>query len=278
MKRTLNCNGKLFVLEEPIVMGILNTTPDSFFDGGKFSTENEILSQAEKMIVDGAAIIDIGGQSTRPKAELIPVDEELKRVIPVIELIHKKFPEQLISIDTFYSEVAVKAVEAGASIINDVSAGSIDEKMFSVAGKLHVPYILMHMQGDPETMQQNPDYKNVVKEVKEFFKQKIPMLRDARVNDIIMDVGFGFGKNTEHNYSLLKHLSDFNIFELPLLVGFSRKSMINRVLKTKPEDALNGTTVLNTIALMNGASILRVHDVKDAMQAIILFKQYHAAD
>ncbi|GDX51973.1 dihydropteroate synthase [Bacteroidota bacterium] len=276
--RTLNCNGKLFVLEDPIVMGILNTTPDSFFDGGKFFSEKEIFAHAEKMIADGATIIDVGGQSTRPKAEPISVEEELKRVIPVIKLIHNKFPDQLISIDTFYSEVAVNAVESGASIINDVSGGCIDEKMFSIAAKLHVPYILMHMQGTPETMQQNPDYGSVVKEVKEFFKQKIPLLRDAGVNDIILDVGFGFGKNTEHNYSLLKHLKDFNIFELPMLVGFSRKSMINRMLKTTPEDALNGTTVLNTIALMNGASILRVHDVKEAMQAIILFKKYHAAD
>lgn len=276
--RTLNCNGKLFVLEDPIVMGILNTTPDSFFDGGKFFSEKEIFAHAEKMIADGATIIDVGGQSTRPKAEPISVEEELKRVIPVIKLIHNKFPDQLISIDTFYSEVAVNAVESGASIINDVSGGCIDEKMFSIAAKLHVPYILMHMQGTPEAMQQNPDYGSVVKEVKEFFKQKIPLLRDAGVNDIILDVGFGFGKNTEHNYSLLKHLKDFNIFELPMLVGFSRKSMINRMLKTTPEDALNGTTVLNTIALMNGASILRVHDVKEAMQAIILFKKYHAAD
>lgn len=276
--RTLNCNGKLFVLEEPIVMGILNTTPDSFFDGGKFLTEKEIFSQAEKLIADGATIIDIGGQSTRPKAEQISVEEELKRVIPVIELIHNKFPDQLISIDTFYSEVAVRAIKSGASIINDVYGGSIDDKMFSVAAKLHVPYILMHMQGTPETMQQNPDYENVVNEVKEFFKQKIPLLRDAGVNDIILDVGFGFGKNTEHNFSLLKHLKDFNIFDLPILVGFSRKSMINRVLKTAPEDALNGTTVLNTIALMNGASILRVHDVKEAMQAVTLYKKYNAAD
>ena len=277
MKRTLNCNGKLFVIEQPIVMGILNTTPDSFFDGGKYLTETEILSQAEKMISEGASIIDIGGQSTRPKAELISVDEELKRVIPVIELVHTKFPDTIISIDTFRSHVVKKAVNAGASMVNDVSGGTMDTEMFATVGSLHVPYILMHMQGTPQTMQQNPVYENVVNEVKQFFLRSLQLLKAAGVNDVILDVGFGFGKNLEHNYSLLKHLADFSIFDLPILAGMSRKSMINRVLKTTPEQALNGTTVLNTIALINGASILRVHDVKEATQAIELFKQYHAA-
>ena len=278
MQTTLNCRGKLLILDSPIVMGILNITPDSFFDGGKFSGEKEILSHFEKMLSEGATIIDVGGQSTRPKAEMIPADEELRRVIPVIELLAKNFPDAIISIDTFRSVVAQQAIEAGASIVNDVSGATMDEKMFATVGKLSAPYILMHMQGTPETMQQNPHYENVVLEVKEFFKQKIPLLRAAGVHDIILDVGFGFGKNVEHNFSLLKHLSEFQIFNLPVLVGVSRKSMINRVLKTTPAEALNGTTVLNSIALMNGATILRVHDVREATQAIQLFNQYHVAD
>ena len=201
-----------------------------------------------------------------------------KRVVPVIELIHKKYPDVLISIDTFHSEVAKHAVTVGASIVNDISGGNLDEKMFETVGALNVPYILMHMQGIPETMQQNPVYENVVKEVKKFFLNKIELLHQAGVNDVILDVGFGFGKSVEHNFSLLKHLSEFKIFDLPILAGVSRKSMIHRVLKTTPDEALNGTTVLNSIALMNGATILRVHDVTEARQAIELFKQYNAAD
>ncbi len=258
-------------------MGILNVTPDSFYDSGKFSSTTHLLNHVEQMISAGAAIIDVGGQSTRPKAETISVEEEIKRVVPVIELIHKKFPDTIISIDTFRSEVARQAVTVGASIVNDISGGSIDEKMFASVGALNVPYILMHMQGTPETMQQNPVYENVVKEVNEFFLNKIQFLREAGVKDIILDVGFGFGKNVEHNFSLLKHLSEFKIFDLPILAGISRKSMINRVLKTTPDEALNGTTVLNSIALMNGATILRVHDVTEARQAIELFNQYDAA-
>lgn len=278
MKRTLNCNGKLFILEEPIVMGILNVTPDSFFDGGKYSSNNEIVAQAGKMITEGATIIDIGGQSTRPNAQTISIEEELTRVIPIIELIHKEFSETIISIDTFRSEVAKKAVGAGASIVNDISGGNLDERMFVTIGELNVPYVLMHLQGTPETMQQNPTFENVVKDVRSFFLNKIQLLNEAGVKDIILDVGFGFGKNTSHNYSLLKHLNDLKIFDLPIVAGLSRKSMINSVLKTTPANALNGTTVLNTIALINGVTILRVHDVKEAKQAIELIKQYHAAN
>ena len=259
-------------------MGILNVTPDSFFDGGKYSSKNEIVAQAGKMITEGATIIDIGGQSTRPNAQTISIEEELTRVIPIIELIHKEFSETIISIDTFRSEVAKKAVGAGASIVNDISGGNLDERMFVTIGELNVPYVLMHLQGTPETMQQNPTFENVVKDVRSFFLNKIQLLNEAGVKDIILDVGFGFGKNTSHNYSLLKHLNDLKIFDLPIVAGLSRKSMINSVLKTTPANALNGTTVLNTIALINGVTILRVHDVKEAKQAIELIKQYHAAN
>lgn len=259
-------------------MGILNVTPDSFFDGGKYSSNNEIVAQAGKMITEGATIIDIGGQSTRPNAQTISIEEELTRVIPIIELIHKEFSETIISIDTFRSEVAKKAVGAGASIVNDISGGNLDERMFATIGELNVPYVLMHLQGTPETMQQNPTFENVVKDVRSFFLNKIQLLNEAGVKDIILDVGFGFGKNTSHNYSLLKHLNDLKIFDLPIVAGLSRKSMINSVLKTTPANALNGTTVLNTIALINGVTILRVHDVKEAKQAIELIKQYHAAN
>lgn len=277
MNSTLNCNGKLVSLSSPVVMGILNITPDSFYDGGKFFSEDKIIEHTRKMIAEGATIIDVGGQSTRPRAEMISQDEEIRRVIPVIELLKKNFPDTTISIDTFRSRVAEEAVKADASIVNDISGGSMDKEMFSVVGKLNVPYILTHIKGNPENMQENPQYENVVREVKDYFKEKIFELRNEGVKDIILDPGFGFGKTVEHNYSLLKHLNSFFIFELPLLAGISRKSMINRVLKTSPETALNGTTALNTIALMNGATILRVHDVKEANETIALFNQYYAA-
>lgn len=277
MNSTLNCNGKLVSLSSPVVMGILNITPDSFYDGGKFFSEDKIIEHTRKMIAEGATIIDVGGQSTRPRAEMISQDEEIRRVIPVIELLKKNFPDTTISIDTFRSRVAEEAVKADASIVNDISGGSMDKEMFSVVGKLNVPYILTHIKGNPENMQENPQYENVVREVKDYFKEKIFELRNEGVKDIILDPGFGFGKTVEHNYSLLKHLNSFFIFELPLLAGISRKSMINRVLKTTPETALNGTTALNTIALMNGATILRVHDVKEANETIALFNQYYAA-
>jgi len=271
---TVNCKGRLLDLAEPKVMGILNITPDSFFDGGKFTEEKSIARQVKKMLDEGAAIIDIGAVSTRPGAKEVSEKEELKRLMPVLENLVKKFPGVIFSVDTYRSGVARKAVESGAAIINDISGGNFDKKMFETVGELKVPYILMHIRGTPTTMQQNPVYKNVVKELIIYFSEKIVQLKDHRVNDIIIDPGFGFGKTLEHNFEILRKLSLFKMLDCPLLAGMSRKSMINKVLKTSPENALNGTTVLNTIALMNGANILRVHDVKPAKEAIELFKFY----
>lgn len=275
--KSFTINEKIWDFASPMVMGILNLTPDSFFDGGKFLSEEKFMNHVAKMIEDGATIMDIGGQSTKPNAEMILVEEELNRVISPIEKIRKHFPEIIISIDTFRSEVAKRAVEAGANFINDISAGSLDEKMFDTVSSLKVPYVLMHMQGTPQTMQKNPHYENVFDEVFNFFKQKIAELNKKGIHDIILDPGFGFGKTVEHNFTLLKRLNEFHFFELPILVGLSRKSLINKVLHTKPDDALNGTTSLQTIALQNGANILRVHDVKEAMQIIQLTNQYHHA-
>lgn len=271
-KSTINCKGKLLNLTDPIVMGIVNVTPDSFYDGKKNRSVNDLLQKAEKMLVAGATILDVGGQSTRPGAEKVSLSEEFDRVIPLIKALHAQFPETIISIDTFRSEVAKAAIENGASIVNDVSAGNIDPEMFSCVASLRVPYVLTHMQGTPATMQNNPKYKSVINDIITFFSEKINQLTALGVNDIVLDPGFGFGKNVSHNYSILKQLNELNIFELPILAGLSRKSMIQKVLDIGPENALNGTTVLNTIALMNGASILRVHDVREAMEAIRLIK------
>lgn len=261
------------ILDEPTIMGILNVTPDSFFDGGKYSNEGLIIEQVSKMINDGAKIIDIGGYSTRPNAKDINEEEEANRVLPIISIISKTFPNIIISIDTFRSKVAKRAIENGAHIINDISGGSIDPNMFSTASELDVPYILMHIKGTPQNMQNNPSYKDVVKEVKEYFTNKINELNQLGVNNIILDLGFGFGKTVDHNYQLLNALGQFNSFDLPILTGVSRKSMINKVLNTKPEEALNGTSVLNTIALMKGTKILRVHDVKEANECIKLVEK-----
>lgn len=258
-------------LSSPDVMGILNITPDSFYDGGKFTDKKNILLHAEKMISEGADIIDIGACSTRPNAKDISEEEELKRLIPAIKLVRKKFTDVIISADTFRSSAAEKAIDAGADMINDISGGTMDKKMFETIGKLKVPYVLMHIQGTPQTMQANPQYKDVMKEVKEYFAEKIEKLKSLKVEQIIIDVGFGFGKTVEHNYTLLKHLSELNQFGFPILAGVSRKSMLNKVLGTTPETVLNGTTVANTIALMNGANILRVHDVKEAKEAVKIF-------
>jgi dihydropteroate synthase len=263
-KSTLNCNGQLIDLSEPIIMGVLNVTPDSFFDGGKYENVKALLQQVGKMISAGAMIIDVGGMSSRPGAEIINVSEELSRVIPIIEQIKEHFPAIIISIDTVRSEVARQSVAAGASIINDISAGSIDDQMFETVAELNVPYILMHMQGKPEDMQQDPDYQDVTKNVLDFFIEKIGELRALGVKDIILDPGFGFGKTIQHNYQLLQNFAIFKILDLSLLAGISRKSMIYKVLGSTPEEALNGTTVLNTLALERGAKILRVHDVKEA--------------
>jgi len=272
---TMNCNGKILNLNTPVVMGIINITPDSFFEGHLEKNESEILLMAEKMIVDGASILDIGGQSTKPGSKRIEADEELNRVIPIIKLIRESFPETFISIDTYYSKVAKQAIETGANIVNDISAGSLDEEMIPTVGKLEVPYICMHMQGTPETMQQNPIYENITLEVVQFFTKKIESCRKAGIKDIIIDPGFGFGKTLEHNFNLLREMKSLQILDCPVLVGVSRKGMIYKTLSTTPEHALNGTTVANTLALINGAKILRVHDAKEAKEAISIFNAYH---
>lgn len=271
---TLNCKGKVLVIDEPIVMGIINITPDSFYAGSRNHSVDEVLFRVEKMINEGATIIDIGGQSTRPKSEQISEEEELKRVLAAIELIHKKFSEQILSIDTFYSKVAEEAVHAGASIVNDISAGTLDKKLISTVAKLKVPYVLMHILGTPQTMQKNPQYKNVTLEIFDCLSFKIKELTEAGINNIIVDVGFGFGKTHQHNFQLLHQLSFFKQLQKPLLAGLSRKATIYKTLGVTSEEALNGTTVMNTFALMNGANILRVHDVKEAVQAIKLFTEY----
>ena len=268
---TLNCNGRLLVADKPLVMGIINVTPNSFFEGSRFNGVDEIVKHAEKMLTDGADIIDIGGQSTRPGSQLISSKEEKERVIPAIQAIVKKFPETFISIDTFYSEVVAAAIDAGACMVNDISAGSMNSKMIETVAGLKVPYILMHMKGTPETMQKNAIYENVTREVLDFFITKTHELKDAGITDMIIDPGFGFAKNIDHNFELLKNLSVFQMLDKPILVGVSRKSTIYKTLGTNAGDALNGTTVLNTIGLMNGASILRVHDVKEAKEAVTLF-------
>lgn len=268
---TLNCKGRLLVVDKPLVMGIINATPDSFFGGSRFPGVDNILQVAEKMLRDGADIIDIGGQSTRPGSELIPADEEMKRVIPAIEVIAKKIPSVVISVDTFHSKVAKAAVDAGACLVNDISAGSLDDEMVQTVAALKVPYILMHMKGTPKTMQQQAEYENVVREVLDFFIAKTQGLKQAGIQDVIIDPGFGFAKTIEQNFALLKDLSVFKMLDKPILAGLSRKSTVFKTLGVTANEALNGTTVLNTIALQNGASILRVHDVKEAKEAVKLF-------
>jgi dihydropteroate synthase len=268
--KTLNAGGRLIDLSRPRVMGILNVTPDSFYDGKKFNDESSILSQVEKMVKEGADFIDVGGYSTRPGAAEIPLGEELSRVLPVINSIVKKFPEAIISIDTFRAEVARASVEAGASMINDVSGGELDEKMFPTVASLQVPYVLMHMRGTPQTMTQQTSYDNLIKEMIDYFHNKIFLLQNMGVKDIVIDPGFGFAKTVEQNFEILNKLEQFQILGKLILVGLSRKSMIWKTLKSNAEEALNGTTVLNTIALMKSASILRVHDVREAKEVIEL--------
>lgn len=268
---TLNCKGRLLIVEKPIVMGIINATPDSFFAGSRNEGTDAVLRKTEQMLKEGATVLDIGGQSTRPGSEKLSAEIEMKRVIEPIRAIHKNFPEAFISIDTFYSSVAKEAIEAGASIVNDISAGNMDAGMIETVSTLKVPYVLMHMQGTPQTMQQHPQYENVTKEVLDFFIRKKDELHKAGINDIIIDPGFGFGKTIAHNFELLRNLSVFSMLDCPILFGLSRKSTIYKTLGLTSAEALNGTTVLNTIGLMNGASILRVHDVKEAVEAIKLF-------
>jgi len=267
---TLNCNGRLLVIDKPLVMGIINATPDSFYEGSRFSGTDKILLQAEKMIIEGADILDIGGQSTRPGSEQVSDDTELKRILESIEAIHQKFPDTIISVDTFYSTVAKKCIHAGASIVNDISSGTMDKEMLSTIAALKVPYVSMHMKGTPQTMQQQAIYENVTREVLDFFIRKKDECKTAGIADVIIDPGFGFAKTIAHNFQLLKDLSVFKMLDAPVLVGLSRKSSVYKTLGISPEEALNGTTVLNTIALMNDANILRVHDVKAAKEAIKL--------
>jgi len=268
--QTLNCRGTLIDLSIPKVMGIINVTPDSFYDGGKTFSEKEILKQAERMLSEGATFLDVGGYSTRPSAEDISETEEIRRVVESIESMLKRFPEALISIDTFRSEVAKKAVEAGAAIVNDVSGGTLDAEMYNTVAKLKVPYILMHMRGTPKTMAKLTDYKNVTIEVLKDLAEKIVLARAEGINDIIADPGFGFAKTREQSFELLNNLQLFQNLKVPILAGVSRKSMIYKTLETSAENALNGTTSLNTIALLKGASILRVHDVKEAVECVKL--------
>jgi dihydropteroate synthase len=271
---TLNCKGSLLKIDDPVVMGIINITPDSFYTGSRIKDKNDLLGKVEQMIREGATILDIGGQSTRPGSEILPVEEELKRSIPAIELINEKYPETIISIDTFYSRVAREAISAGAHIINDVSGGTIDEELIQTVAELKVPYVLMHMKGTPQNMHLSPEYDNVTLEVFDYLNFKVHHLIKAGINDIIIDPGFGFGKTSPHNFELIRNLKYLKELNKPLLVGISRKGTIYKTLNTTAEGALNGTTVMNTIALMNGADILRVHDVKEAMEAITLFKSY----
>jgi dihydropteroate synthase len=277
-KQTINCGGELIDMSQPKIMAILNITPDSFYDGGKHVSLKEIKSHVNNLIEEGADIIDVGAYSTRPGANDVSAEEELKRLSPVLQMLRSDFAKLIISVDTFRSEVAQRVVEGfHVDMINDISAGDLDENMFQTIAKLQVPYIMMHMQGTPQTMQKDPQYKNVVQEIMKYFSKKIDSLKLLGVNDVIIDPGFGFGKTVDHNFQLLKHLSDFRIFELPVLVGVSRKSMINKVLEISPDKALNGTTVVHTMALLNGANILRVHDVKEAKEAILLISKYKQA-
>jgi dihydropteroate synthase len=268
---TLNCKGRILAIEQPLVMGIINITPDSFYTASRAGTVDAVLIQAEKMLQDGATILDIGGQSTRPGSKKITAEDELQRVIGPIQALAEKFPGTFISVDTYYSVVAKEAVQAGACIINDISAGGLDDKMIETVAALRVPYVLMHMQGTPQTMQQHPSYSDVTKEVLDFFIQKKKELEQKGIKDVVIDPGLGFGKTVEHNFQLLRNLTVFSMLGTPMLLGLSRKSMIGKTLGIETEQTLNGTTVLNTIGLMNGASILRVHDVKQAKEAITLY-------
>ena len=269
----MNCNGKLIDLSTPKVMGILNITPNSFYDGGKFDEENKIVLQVEKMISEGATFIDVGAYSSKPNSEFVSETEEISRIIPVLELILNKFPETIISIDTFRSEVARICIQNGAAIINDISAGNLDDKMWATIAKYNVPYIMMHMKGNPKTMQSLANYDNIIKEILIYFSEKIAKARNLGINDLIIDPGFGFAKTLEQNFEVLQKLELFQMLDLPILAGISRKSMIYKTLETNAENALNGTSVLNTIALTKGAKILRVHDVKEAVECVNLYQK-----
>lgn len=275
--QSINCKGELISFETPKIMGVLNLTPDSFYDGGKHKNEKGILLHVEKMLNDGADFIDIGAYSSRPGATDISSNEEKRRLLPVLDLVLKKFPSALISVDTFRASVAKEAIEGGASFINDISAGLLDHEMLTVVSQANVPYIMMHMKGTPQTMKELCTYDNLLTEIQFYFSERIQAARALGINDIIIDLGFGFAKNMEQNYQLLKHLEMFAIHDVPILTGVSRKSMIYRLLDTSPQEALNGTSVLNTVALLNGSQILRVHDVKEAKETIRLVEKLKQA-
>jgi dihydropteroate synthase len=273
---SINCKGSLISFEEPQVMGILNATPDSFFPGSRVTGQKAALQKAEELLLHGAGIIDIGGQSTRPGSERISEEEELKRVMPVVEAVIKNFPLSRLSIDSFYAKVVKYAVEAGACMVNDISAGTFDEEMIPTVAALGVPYILMHMQGNPQTMQQGPRYENIVLDVFDTLNFQLQKMHDAGITDVIIDPGFGFGKTFRHNFQLLSQLSYFKNLGHPIMVGLSRKATIYKTLNIPVEDALNGTTVLHTLAVAGGANILRVHDVKEAREAVVLYQNTQA--
>ena len=269
MIKSININGELLDFSTPLVMGILNVTPDSFYSGSRKQSEEEIVGRVRQILEEGGKIVDIGGQSTTPTSTLIPAKEELKRLEPTLRLVRKEFPNTILSIDTFYSEVAGPAVEKyGVNIINDISGGQIDDNMFETVARLNVPYILMHMRGTPQTMQQHTHYDNFIQDILYYFSEKLSKLNLLGVNDIIIDPGFGFSKTTDQNYQLMAYLKYFNIFDVPILVGISRKSMIYKLLECTPQESLNGTSALNTFALLSGANILRVHDVKEAVECV----------
>lgn len=273
---TINCKGELMDLTVPKVMGILNLTPDSFFDGGMYKDETSILKRVETMLGDGASFIDMGAYSSRPGAVHVPEEEELKRLIPILNLILKHFPQTLVSIDTFRSKVASESIDNGAAMINDIAAGSLDPEMFATVAKHQVPYIMMHMKGTPQSMQKEATYDDLIKDLRFYFSQKVRQATSQKINDIIIDPGFGFAKTTKQNYTLLNHLDLFQTFGLPILIGLSRKSMIYKVLESTPQEALNGTTALHTIALLKGANIIRAHDVKEAMECVKLVEALKA--
>jgi dihydropteroate synthase len=272
--KTIQVGDIMMDFNTPKVMGVLNLTPDSFYDGGKYHQEKERAMQVEKMLKEGASIIDLGAVSTRPGATSISLEDELERMIWPLERLVKTFPRAIFSVDTYRSKVAEECIQGGAHIINDISGGNFDEQMFETVAKLGVPYVLMHIHQKPETMQKQPIANNILKIITDFFKEKVSRLQKLGVNDIILDPGFGFGKTLKCNYAILNHLDELHIGDLPLLGGISRKSMINKVINARPSEAMNGTTVLNTIALLNGANILRVHDVKEAVEAIEIVKYY----
>jgi len=272
-KITLNLKGELFDLSSPCVMGILNLTPDSFYSSSRINSVDLALKRVETCLEEGARFIDIGAYSSRPGADDVSTDEELERIIPAVEAISKRFPEARLSIDTFRAKVASESIAAGAHLVNDISGGTLDDLMFETVAGLNVPYILMHMKGTPQNMQEAPVYTNIGLDVVDYFEHKIHRLKQLGVKDIILDPGFGFAKTVDHNYELLNRMQNLDIFGLPVLVGFSRKSMLYKFLGTSPEEALNGTTVLNTLALMKGAMILRVHDVREAVECITLVEK-----